>query len=190
MEEILASIRRIIADDKSVSPVAEMPQPVAPAIENSEATPASNELAPEPELRNVSEASAPLELVHENAEAHVPPVDDMADVIDLANHPDVVATRMVTDFNQPKSVHSPFAMLDSADPVASDPLASPLTDAAVASSFDALAKSVMLDNKPLIEQLTRDMLRPMLKTWLDDNLPVMVEKLVRAEIERVSRGGR
>ena len=34
------------------------------------------------------------------------------------------------------------------------------------------------------------MLKPMLKTWLDDNLPAMVERLVRAEIERVARGGR
>ena len=36
--------------------------------------------------------------------------------------------------------------------------------------------------------LLKDMLRPMLKTWLDDNLPQLVERLVRAEIERVSRG--
>jgi len=34
------------------------------------------------------------------------------------------------------------------------------------------------------------MLRPMLKSWLDDNLPSLVERLVRSEIERVSRGGR
>jgi cell pole-organizing protein PopZ len=34
------------------------------------------------------------------------------------------------------------------------------------------------------------MLRPMLKAWLDDNLPMMVERMVRAEIERVSRGPR
>jgi cell pole-organizing protein PopZ len=34
------------------------------------------------------------------------------------------------------------------------------------------------------------MMRPMIKTWLDDNLPGVVERLVRAEIERVSRGGR
>jgi cell pole-organizing protein PopZ len=39
-----------------------------------------------------------------------------------------------------------------------------------------------------IEELVREMLRPMLKSWLDDNLPSLVEKLVRAEIERVSRG--
>ena len=34
------------------------------------------------------------------------------------------------------------------------------------------------------------MIRPLLKTWLDENLPSMVERLVRAEIERVARGGR
>ena len=39
-----------------------------------------------------------------------------------------------------------------------------------------------------LEDLVREMLKPMLKAWLDDNLPNMVERLVRAEIERVSRG--
>ena len=39
-----------------------------------------------------------------------------------------------------------------------------------------------------LEDLVREMLRPMLKAWLDDNLPGMVERMVRAEIERVSRG--
>jgi hypothetical protein len=34
------------------------------------------------------------------------------------------------------------------------------------------------------------MLRPMIKTWLDDNLPALVERLVRIEIQRVARGGR
>ena len=42
----------------------------------------------------------------------------------------------------------------------------------------------------MIEEMAREMLRPMLKQWLDDNLPVMVERLVRSEIERVARGGR
>jgi len=37
-------------------------------------------------------------------------------------------------------------------------------------------------------ELVRDMLRPMLKVWLDDNLPPLVERLVRNEIERVARG--
>jgi uncharacterized protein len=33
-------------------------------------------------------------------------------------------------------------------------------------------------------------MRPMIKNWLDDNLPNIVERLIKAEIERVARGGR
>ena len=47
---------------------------------------------------------------------------------------------------------------------------------------------MLLQNARTLEDLVRDMLRPMLKSWLDDNLPSVVERLVRAEIERVSRG--
>ena len=39
-----------------------------------------------------------------------------------------------------------------------------------------------------VSEMAQDMLRPMLKAWLDDNLPSLVERLVREEIERVSRG--
>ncbi len=69
-------------------------------------------------------------------------------------------------------------------------LLSPSADASVASSFNALATSMFIQNSGAIENAVRDMLRPMLQTWLDDNLPTMVERLVRAEIERVARGGR
>jgi cell pole-organizing protein PopZ len=41
-----------------------------------------------------------------------------------------------------------------------------------------------------LDQAVNDLLRPMLKTWLDENLPSLVERLVREEIERVSRGRR
>jgi cell pole-organizing protein PopZ len=46
---------------------------------------------------------------------------------------------------------------------------------------------VLVQNTSTLEDIVREMLRPMLKTWLDDNLPGLVERLVRAEIERVSR---
>ena len=60
--------------------------------------------------------------------------------------------------------------------------------AAVDSAFNALAHTVLVQNARTLEDLVREMLRPMLKTWLDDNLPGLVERLVRAEIERVARG--
>ncbi len=62
------------------------------------------------------------------------------------------------------------------------------TTAAVDSAFNTLAQTVLVQNARTLEDLVREMLRPMLKSWLDDNLPGMVERLVRAEIERVSRG--
>ena len=62
------------------------------------------------------------------------------------------------------------------------------TSAAVDSAFKALAQTVLVHNARTLEDLVREMLRPMLKSWLDDNLPGMVERIVKAEIERVSRG--
>ena len=53
-----------------------------------------------------------------------------------------------------------------------------------------LAHTVLTSNARTLEDLVREMLRPLLKNWLDDNLPTIVERLVRAEIERVARGGR
>ena len=64
------------------------------------------------------------------------------------------------------------------------------TSAAVDSAFNALAQTVLVQNARTLEDLVREMLRPLLKGWLDDNLPGMVERIVKAEIERVSRGGR
>jgi cell pole-organizing protein PopZ len=62
------------------------------------------------------------------------------------------------------------------------------TIAAVDSAFNSLAHTVIGQNARTLEDLVREMLRPMLKSWLDDNLPGLVERIVRAEIERVSRG--
>lgn len=63
---------------------------------------------------------------------------------------------------------------------------------AASSAFNRLAESLLtrsLGDRP-VEDLARDMLRSMLKQWLDDNLPALVERLVREEIERVARRNR
>ena len=62
------------------------------------------------------------------------------------------------------------------------------TVSAVESAFNALATTVLSNNARTLEDLVKEMLRPMLKSWLDDNLPNLVERIVKAEIERVSRG--
>ncbi len=60
--------------------------------------------------------------------------------------------------------------------------------AAVMRAFNSLSRTVLSDNARTLEDLVREMLRPLLKAWFDDNLPPLVERLVRAEIERVARG--
>ena len=67
-------------------------------------------------------------------------------------------------------------------------LISNTTIAAVDSAFNTLAQTMLRNNARTLEDLVKEMLRPMLKAWLDDNLPGLVERIVRAEIERVSRG--
>ena len=92
----------------------------------------------------------------------------------------------------PEPEPEPPPMLDDPRPRFSDAggagLVSAVTSAAVDSAFNSLAQTVLVQNARTLEDLVREMLRPLLKTWLDDNLPSLVERLVRAEIERVSRG--
>jgi cell pole-organizing protein PopZ len=70
-------------------------------------------------------------------------------------------------------------------------LVSAATAEAVDAAFDTLAQrtaqAMQVRNGRTVEELVSELIRPMLKTWLDDNLPGLVERLVRAEIERVTR---
>ncbi len=78
---------------------------------------------------------------------------------------------------------------EESDPVQPQPpLMSQQTATVVNSAFNTLAQTVLSNNARTLEDLVKEMLRPMLRSWLDDNLPGLVEKIVRAEIERVSRG--
>jgi uncharacterized protein len=59
--------------------------------------------------------------------------------------------------------------------------------AAIGSAFNTLTETVK-KHEPTLEDVVRETLRPMLKSWLDENLPSLVERMVEAEIERVTRG--
>jgi cell pole-organizing protein PopZ len=58
--------------------------------------------------------------------------------------------------------------------------------AAIGSAFHTLTETVK-QHQPSLEDVVRETLRPMLKSWLDENLPRVVERMVQAEIERVTR---
>jgi hypothetical protein len=198
MEEILASIRRIIADDdatKSVQKPAEVvkPAPATPVIPPRPPSPAPR--VPDPSL--VAEAAP----VQEPEEVEAAQVEDSADILDLTESmasssppPETMpaaspAFRTIDgdfDIGYQEAVEKPA--LQQAASEMPPPLLSSATSAAVDSAFNSLAQTVLVQNGRTLEDLVREMLRPMLKSWLDDNLPGMVERLVRAEIERVSRG--
>ena len=76
------------------------------------------------------------------------------------------------------------------EPMPERALISNETIAAVDSAFNSLAHTVIGQNARTLEDLVREMLRPMLKSWLDDNLPGLVERIVRAEIDASPAAGR
>jgi hypothetical protein len=225
MEEILASIRRIIADDdasKSAPRPAEPPQaaaasapaarpaplPPAPPPTSSRVTPPEPSLDeaeaadPEPMAEVADQASDILDLTEQMAAPMPPPaapapapkpapqfrtIDGSFDVSYEEEKP---APHTPMPAPQMPEARAPFPSEDNAyrGDARSNQLLSSMTSAAVDSAFNTLAQTVLVQNARTLEDLVREMLRPMLKAWLDDNLPGMVERLVRAEIERVSRG--
>lgn len=75
-----------------------------------------------------------------------------------------------------------------AEDVDGAPLLSEASGASIHAAFGELTHTILSANARTLDDLVKDMLRPMLRAWLDENLPAIVERLVRAEIERVSRG--
>jgi cell pole-organizing protein PopZ len=205
MEEILASIRRIIADDDGPKPqpapaVAVAPRPAAmPAPQPAARAPAAPAGMNQHDIDAMLAGQAAqlgatdqhpedvLELTEqmaEQADAEPPSfqtIDGQSDVFfsDAPAQPEPPPPRATEEARPP-----PAAELAPPAPT----LMSTTTTAAVDSAFNALAHTVLVQNARTLEDLVREMLRPLLKAWLDDNLPGMVERIVKAEIERVSRG--
>ena len=231
MEEILASIRRIIADDeakpaaaeKPASPVAARPEaPARPsvmkdippsAIAPAAAKPAAPKPAPPPPpapepvaSNNQDDIDAMLaSLDAATPEADIRPAQPDADVFELTDEmalPDPAPALAASSFNKIEPADDiEFSERVSAKarqpayeppPFESEPPAQQIlsrsTVSAVESAFNSLANTVLSNNARTLEDLVKEMLRPMLKSWLDDNLPGLVERIVKAEIERVSRG--
>jgi uncharacterized protein len=223
MEEILASIRRIIADDEAKPPAAAAPPapaPVKPAAPPPPAKPVMNDIppstlaaavkAPAPPPAKPASASnsqddidamlAGLDEATSEAEirpaAPEPEVFELTDEMALPAAPPQPAFKKVEpqeDIEFSESAKSPFRQPPAFEPPpfessVQQQILSRSTVSAVESAFSSLANTVLSNNARTLEDLVKEMLRPMLKSWLDDNLPGLVERIVKAEIERVSRG--
>ena len=219
MEEILASIRRIIADDearpaaaeKAASPAAIKPavmkdippSAIAPAPKPVAPKPAPPPPAPEPAAASNNQDDIDAMLASLDAatpEADIRPAQPEPDVFELTDEMALPAPPPAAAFNKIEPADdieftSPKARQPAYEPppIQSEPapvqqILSRSTVSAVESAFNSLANTVLSNNARTLEDLVKEMLRPMLKSWLDDNLPGLVERIVKAEIERVSRG--
>ena len=187
MEEILASIRRIISDDDK--------EMEAAAQENEEATEGEEELAgeemvamPEPEPEPESEPVA--EEVDDDD-------DDILDLTDMeAPDPEPLFEEQAYKEPEPEAIAPPVSPSPAPPPAptpAPDNLVSPPQAGEASGSFERLTEKLNEDYSELpigngavtLEGLTRELVRPMLKEWLDQHLPMTVERLVREEIERL-----
>ena len=173
MEDILASIRRILNEDE-VAPAS--PEAAPPA-------PTSAPLAPNAGGSGGSEDDGVL-VLDEAMLVTPPPVSG------AVPEPPVMAPMMaepaLVAMASPPVVATP-------GPVTGAGLLAPESAAAAASSVGALLRTISEERSslvhrggPTIEDLVREELRPLLKMWLDQHLPPLVERLVRQEIERVT----
>jgi cell pole-organizing protein PopZ len=223
MEEILASIRRIISDDDAAKPAKPEPPPKPAAV-----APPPKPAAPsaEPAAMSQDDIDAMLssfdQIVEDKAPELAPPPppppepepepEPEPDVLELTEatatkqeelepEPEWPTFRTIGEpdvmFAEPPPEPPPpppppplrqQAAKPAQPPPPEPPIMSTETGRAVDAAFNALAHTVLVQNAKTLEDLVKEMLRPLLKNWLDDNLPGLVERLVRAEIERVSRG--
>jgi uncharacterized protein len=174
MEDILASIRRILSED-------EPPPEATESAEKAGAEKADSENAsPEKDLGKGSKDQDSGVLVL-----------DPSMMVEEPTHNAPVEHAM-TQEAQTETVHAPepAPRAANADPRGTG-IVAPETAAAAASSVGTLVRTLtgrstqIHQGGPTIEDLVRDELRPVLKQWLDVNLPPLVERLVRIEIERV-----
>lgn len=164
MEEILASIRRIISEDD------------APAEPAAEAAPPPPEPEPEPEPieDDVLELTDPIA-----PEPEPEPLETVGD-IDVYSPPEP----------EPEPVYTPppAAPVFDRDEVAETLVGSTAASAA-ASAFGSLSSALLMPKDArTLEDVVRELLRPLLKEWLDQNLPRIVETKVEEEVQRIARG--
>ncbi len=162
MEEILASIRKIIESNE--------------AIVNPQAD----------DVDDYAEADAALETAIETMQPAVQMIQQTAPQqpiaqplqIDVPAHVAPVVQAIVQPVETPMpSLQSEMARLVSQSP-----------ERRVAAAFDDLNSAFLKSKQMPMADVAEAMLRPMMQDWLDNNLPNLVERLVREEISRIARG--
>jgi uncharacterized protein len=168
MEEILASIRRIISEDSEPGA-----KPAAAAQPARQA---------EPDVLELTQVAAEDPPPQREPERRAAP-----------ERPRVVKTEPAPrPAPQPVRPELDLQMVDKDD---RDGLVSNQTQSAISQAFGMLSRErgdrdlpVSAGEARTLEDIVAAMMRPMLKDWLEENLPEIVERVVREEVERASRG--
>lgn len=184
MEEILASIRKIIADD-SLGTKKDEPLPPPPIGEMVEPDETDADVLDLADVATLAEQSDDV-LIGMGEEASDMSFDELPGLpepvmvdVDIPPAP-MPAPVMVTPPPAPR-LSTPAAM--------ESHILSNETSGLVAGAFAALSRNAAMPAPGRsIEDVVAELLRPMLREWMDSHLPGIVERLVKAEIERVSRG--
>ncbi|MBX9709645.1 MAG: DUF2497 domain-containing protein [Xanthobacteraceae bacterium] len=232
MEEILASIRRIISDDEAKPAAATAAAPVRPEPARAPRVDPPRPAVGAPAGKTAMSGIPPSKFAPKPAAPPAPPPaaaknsqDDIDAMLAGFDSPAAAGETEVFELTEQMAMPDPsagfrkiepdddleFAESGGAAASRTTPIAAPSYDrpasaanpslgmpsptmlssstaTAVESAFNALATTVLSNNARTLEDLVKEMLRPMLKSWLDDNLPNLVERIVKAEIERVARG--
>ena len=193
MEEILASIRRIISDDDKEMEASAQENEDVPELKD-ELVEEEVEAMPEPELDPEPEPELSAEVIDNDDD------DDDDDILDLtdmeAPDPEPLFEEQAYKEVEPEPVAPPVSPSPPPPSAPTPPaanLVSPPQAGEASGSFERLTEKLNEDYSELpigngavtLEGLTRELVRPMLKEWLDQHLPMTVERLVREEIERL-----
>jgi len=208
MDEILSSIRQIIADDDASAVRKPAVPPPAPPRSFAPVPPRPDPVfEPEPEPLALSSEQILRETAAEDDSGpgisfsnllgnEMPGLANLVDPDDIAfdTAPEPVpAPRPAPAYERPRAapvshaapLPDPRLTTDMAEQ-----LLEPTAQSIIGRSFAKLTNMSTVGSNVTIEDMMREMLRPMLKEWLDENLPAVVERMVEQEISRVSRGGR
>ncbi len=173
MEEILASIRRIISEDDTpaeASSQAEAEVAAVPEAEIEPPAPVEAVVEPEPEIVVAPPIIAPPE-----------PVAEIADLEDDLELTEKVETSGDLDILSVEEAAAP-------PPPPMPTLVSDIVAAAAAASFGHLSATIAMPaSVRTLEDVVREMLTPLLQQWLDANLPGIVQEAVQAEVDRIAR---
>lgn len=191
IEEILGSIRRIIADDEDQPAAESAPAPAAKPAPSSDRYD-DDEVAVPVAVLDETEEDEPLELTQK--------VDDDGTVIDVQSETELTASYDEDEDSEMTPAPTPafrdkIVMVDTSDIAASvssaDPLVSHIAADATAAVMAKLARSTSVtragNEGATIEDLVKEMLRPMLSQWLDENLPSLVQNMVERELDKIAR---